>query len=43
VNTQNKPRSSGFELRTDEYGVIRVAKGLFVTADGLPGNPSGDT
>lgn len=34
VDAQNKPRGSGFELRTDEYGVIRVAKGLFITADG---------
>lgn len=31
---QSKQRGSGFELRTDEYGVIRVAKGLFITADG---------
>lgn len=34
VDEQNKLRGSGFELRTDEYGVIRVAKGLFITADG---------
>lgn len=34
VDAQNKSRGSGFELRTDEFGVIRVAKGLFVTADG---------
>ncbi|MDK9605818.1 type VI secretion system Vgr family protein [Lelliottia wanjuensis] len=34
VDEQNKQRGSGFELRTDEYGVIRVAKGLFITADG---------
>jgi type VI secretion system secreted protein VgrG len=34
VDGQNKHRGSGFELRTDEYGVIRVAKGLFITADG---------
>ncbi len=34
VDGQNKQRGSGFELRTDEYGVIRVAKGLFITADG---------
>jgi len=31
---QDKQRGTGFELRTDEYGVIRVAKGLFITADG---------
>lgn len=30
----NKPRGQGFELRTDERGVIRVAKGLFISADG---------
>ncbi|MCY0774936.1 type VI secretion system tip protein VgrG [Enterobacter cloacae complex sp. 2022EL-00788] len=34
VDAQAKPRGKGFELRTDEYGVIRVAKGLFITADG---------
>ncbi|UDJ82160.1 type VI secretion system Vgr family protein [Kosakonia oryzae] len=34
TDKQGKPRGSGFELRTDEYGVIRVAKGLFVTAEG---------
>jgi type VI secretion system secreted protein VgrG len=34
TDAQGKQRGSGFELRTDEYGVIRVAKGLFVTAEG---------
>ncbi|WP_312242265.1 type VI secretion system Vgr family protein [Pantoea sp.] len=34
VDAENEPRGTGFELRTDEYGVIRVAKGLFITADG---------
>ena len=34
TNAQGKQRGSGFELRTDEHGVIRVAKGLFITADG---------
>ncbi|WP_336280236.1 type VI secretion system tip protein VgrG [Cronobacter dublinensis] len=34
VDQRDKPRGCGFELRTDEYGVIRVAKGLFITADG---------
>ncbi|MEG5701584.1 type VI secretion system tip protein VgrG [Enterobacter hormaechei] len=34
VDAQEQPRGKGFELRTDEHGVIRVAKGLFVTADG---------
>ncbi|PSS51060.1 type VI secretion system tip protein VgrG [Enterobacter sp. FS01] len=34
VDAKAKPRGKGFELRTDEYGVIRVAKGLFISADG---------
>lgn len=34
TDEQEKPRGSGFELRTDEHGVIRVAKGLFITAEG---------
>lgn len=34
TDKQDKTRGSGFELHTDEHGVIRVAKGLFVTADG---------
>jgi type VI secretion system secreted protein VgrG len=34
VDTENEPRGTGFELRTDEFGVIRVTKGLLVTADG---------
>ncbi|EPN2806681.1 type VI secretion system Vgr family protein [Serratia marcescens] len=34
VDAQNEPRGTGFELRTDEFGVIRVAKGLLVTATG---------
>lgn len=34
VDGQDKPRGTGFELRTDEHGVIRVAKGLFISADG---------
>jgi len=34
VDAENEPRGTGFELRTDEFGVIRVAKGLLVTADG---------
>lgn len=34
VDAENALRGSGFELRTDEFGVIRVAKGLLVTADG---------
>lgn len=34
TDAQDKPRGTGFELRTDERGVIRVAKGLFISADG---------
>jgi type VI secretion system secreted protein VgrG len=34
TDVQDKPRGTGFELRTDERGVIRVAKGLFISADG---------
>ncbi len=34
MDAQDKPRGTGFELRTDEHGVIRVAKGLFICADG---------
>lgn len=34
TDAQNKRRGTGFELRTDERGVIRVAKGLFISADG---------
>ncbi len=33
VNAQGKPRGQGAELRTDEHGVIRAGKGLFVAAD----------
>jgi type VI secretion system secreted protein VgrG len=31
---EDKLRGKGFELRTDDRGVIRVAKGLFISADG---------
>lgn len=34
TNTAGTARGCGFELRTDEQGVIRVAKGLFISADG---------
>ncbi|HAV1831413.1 TPA: type VI secretion system tip protein VgrG [Enterobacter hormaechei subsp. steigerwaltii] len=34
VGQDEQPRGTGFELRTDEFGVIRVAKGLFITSDG---------
>ncbi|AIN19256.1 Rhs element Vgr family protein [Yersinia rochesterensis] len=33
VNAQREPRGSGFELRTDEFGAVRAAKGIFLTAD----------
>ena len=33
VNAQREQRGAGFELRTDEYGTIRAAKGLYITAD----------
>ncbi|XTZ36957.1 type VI secretion system Vgr family protein [Salmonella enterica] len=33
VDNLEKQRGTGAELRTDEYGVIRAGKGLFVSAD----------
>ncbi len=33
VDAQGQHRGQGTELRTDEHGVIRAGKGLFVTAD----------
>ncbi|HCI6197720.1 TPA: type VI secretion system tip protein VgrG [Klebsiella variicola subsp. variicola] len=33
VNAQREQRGAGFELRTDEYGAVRAAKGLYLTAD----------
>ena len=33
VNSQREKRGAGFELRTDEHGAVRAAKGLFLTAD----------
>lgn len=33
VDSQGKARGTGAELRTDEWGTIRAAKGLFVSAD----------
>ncbi|EEW0955110.1 type VI secretion system tip protein VgrG [Escherichia coli] len=33
VNNQREKRGAGFELRTDEHGAVRAAKGLFLTAD----------
>ena len=34
TSPQDELRGKGFELRTDEQGVIRVAKGLFISAYG---------
>ena len=31
-----EPRGEGFELRTDEHGAVRAAKGLLLTTDGQP-------
>lgn len=33
MDNQGKSRGTGSELRTDEHGVIRAGKGLFVSAD----------
>ncbi len=33
VDAQREPRGTGFELRTDEYGAVRAARGMFLTAD----------
>ncbi|EHX1085450.1 type VI secretion system tip protein VgrG, partial [Escherichia coli] len=33
VNSRREKRGAGFELRTDEHGAVRAAKGLFLTAD----------
>ncbi|WP_231937888.1 type VI secretion system Vgr family protein [Burkholderia lata] len=32
-------RGKGFDLRTDDWGVVRALKGLFVSTDGQPGGP----
>ncbi|WP_070108534.1 type VI secretion system Vgr family protein [Burkholderia plantarii] len=32
-------RGKGFDLRTDDWGVVRALKGLFVLTDGEPGAP----
>lgn len=41
--TRNKGRADardkGFDLRTDDWGVVRALKGLFVLTDGQPGGP----
>ena len=36
VDSREKQRGAGAELRTDEYGVLRAGKGLFISADGQP-------
>ncbi|RJT43784.1 type VI secretion system Vgr family protein [Rahnella woolbedingensis] len=33
VDAQGKPRGTGTELRTDEWGTIRAGKGLFISVD----------
>ncbi|HBB9752056.1 TPA: type VI secretion system tip protein VgrG [Escherichia coli] len=37
VNSRREKRGAGFELRTDEHGAVRAAKGLFLTADAQAG------
>ncbi|MBN3772430.1 type VI secretion system Vgr family protein [Burkholderia sp. Se-20378] len=32
-------RGKGFDLRTDDWGVVRALKGLLVSTDGQPGGP----
>ncbi|EOG2146467.1 DUF2345 domain-containing protein, partial [Salmonella enterica] len=36
LDAQGQRRGTGAELRTDEHGVIRAGKGLFVSADAQP-------
>ncbi|WP_222102802.1 type VI secretion system Vgr family protein [Gilliamella apicola] len=33
VDSEKTKRGEGFELRTDEWGAVRAAKGIFITAD----------
>lgn len=33
VDAQREKRGTGFELRTDEFGAVRAAKGIYLTAD----------
>ncbi|MDK9605808.1 type VI secretion system Vgr family protein [Lelliottia wanjuensis] len=33
VNAQREQRGTGFELRTDEFGALRAARGIYLTAD----------
>jgi type VI secretion system secreted protein VgrG len=34
VDAQRKQRGTGFELRTDEFGAVRAARGLFLSSHG---------
>lgn len=36
VDAQREQRGTGFELRTDEYGAVRAAKGIFLAAHEQP-------
>ncbi|WP_374256843.1 type VI secretion system Vgr family protein [Yokenella regensburgei] len=36
VDGERAQRGTGFELRTDEFGAVRAAKGLYLTADQQP-------
>ncbi|WP_082264512.1 type VI secretion system Vgr family protein [Gilliamella sp. App2-1] len=38
VDSEKKQRGEGFELRTDEWGVIRAGKGVYVTSYKREGN-----
>lgn len=33
VDSQREKRGTGFELRTDEFGALRAARGIYLTAD----------
>lgn len=37
VDSQREKRGLGFELRTDEFGAVRAARGVYLTADAQPG------
>lgn len=36
VDAQREQRGTGFELRTDEFGALRAARGVYLTADAQP-------
>jgi len=38
-NGRADARGKGFDLRTDDWGVVRALKGLLVSTDGQPGGP----